>query len=281
MSWQRLKNQAGRLPKRNKKMIENINELAKFVKGGAEVLQKAMTSEEKVSLELIDGRFVTDSDLDSMKASVREEAKKEGQTIGYDFAMKDIKKDFGLEIEGKDRKAIIEAARDNILSAAKVEPNKKISELERSLENLRKEFGTEKETWETEKNQYQKKFKDISVMTELERNIPDLKGLKKNQFTTLVKSEYEFDFDDGVLIAKKNGTPVKNKMEQNIPVKDILTDYATQNGWFGSDGRGEGHKQSTISEFKTIYDVYAHMEKNNIDPMSPEGEQLITNFNKD
>lgn len=262
-------------------MIENINELAKFVKGGAEVLQKAITSEEKVSLELIDGRFVTDSDLDSMKASVREEAKKEGQTIGYDFAMKDIKKDFGLEIEGKDRKAIIEAARDNILSAAKVEPNKKISELERSLENLRKEFGTEKETWETEKNQYQKKFKDISVMTELERNIPDLKGLKKNQFTTLVKSEYEFDFDDGVLIAKKNGTPVKNKMEQNIPVKDILTDYATQNGWFGSDGRGEGHKQGTSSEFKTIYDVYAHMEKNNIDPMSPEGEQLITNFNKD
>ncbi|MCK5342320.1 MAG: hypothetical protein KAR20_02885, partial [Candidatus Heimdallarchaeota archaeon] len=83
--------------------IKNLDELAKFVKGGADVLQKAMDSEDEQSLEFIEGSFVSDGDLEATKLKVRNEGKTEGQTIGYDFAMKDLKKDFGIEIEGKDR----------------------------------------------------------------------------------------------------------------------------------------------------------------------------------
>jgi hypothetical protein len=264
-------------------MIENLNELAKFVKGGAEVLQKAIESEDNVSLEFIDGRFVTDSDLDTMKSAVREDAKKEGQTIGYDFAMKDIKKDFGIDIEGKDRKVIVETVKNSILSEANKKPDAKIAELTTSLENLRNQYDTDKGSWETEVNSYKGKLKDISIMSELQRNTPEVTGLKPNQFATLVKTEFEFDFDEsGSLIAKKNGQPIKDKMERNIPVKDILTDYATQNGWFSSNGRGGGNeKGSGSSEFKTINDVYKHMETNRIDPMSPEGEKLLNDFKND
>jgi hypothetical protein len=262
--------------------IKNLDELAKFVKGGAEVLQKALNSDDEMSLEFVDGRFVTDGDLDSMKETVRKEAKKEGQTIGYDFAMKDVKKDFGLEIEGKDRNAIVEAIKTNILTDANKKPDAKIQELTTSLENLRKEYSADKSTWEQTEHQYKGKLKDISVMSELQRNTPDIKGLNVGQFTTLVKSEYEFDFDENnVLYAKKNGQPVKDKMEQIIPVKNILTDYATQNGWFGSDGRGGGDNQRQQSgDFKTINDVYKHMESSGIQPNSPEGEKLLTDFNE-
>lgn len=263
-------------------MIKNISELAKFVKGGAEVLQKAIESEDEQSLEFIDGRFVTDGDLDTMKETVRKDAKKEGQTIGYDFAMKDIKKDFGLEIEGKDRETIVSTVKESILSNAKVEPNKKIQELTSSLDNLRSTFDTEKQTWEQSESKYKGQLRDISVMSELQKSTPDIKGLNIGQFTTLVKSEYEFDFDDsGVLFAKKNGQPVKDKMEQVVPVKNILTDYATQNGWFSSDGRGGGDNQGGgSSEFKSINDVYKHMEKSNIQPNSPEGEKMLNDFNE-
>ena len=81
-------------------MIANINELAKFVKGGAEVLQKAIEAKEETQLEFVDGRFVTDSELDEVKTKVRNEGKKEGQTIGYDFAMKDLKKEIAI-VTGK------------------------------------------------------------------------------------------------------------------------------------------------------------------------------------
>ena len=263
-------------------MIKNLDELAKFVKGGADVLQKAITSEDEMSLEFVDGRFVTDGDLEAMKSSVRNEGKTEGQTIGYDFAMKDLKKDFGLDIEGKDRKVIAEAIKANILADANKKPDAKIQELTTSLENLRNTYSTEKSTWEQVENQYKGKLKDISIMSELQKNIPDVQGLKKNQFATLVKTEYEFDFDDnGVLIAKKNGQPIKDTMEKVIPVKNILTDYATQNGWFATDGRGDKTKLVGSKQFETINDVYRHMEQNKIMPDSPEGEKLLNEFKND
>ncbi|GAF77002.1 unnamed protein product [marine sediment metagenome] len=263
-------------------MIKNLDELAKFVKGGADVLQKAIDSEDEQSLEFIEGSFVSDGDLEATKLKVRNEGKTEGQTIGYDFAMKDLKKDFGIEIEGKDRKIIGDAIKTNILADANKKPDAKILELETSLGNLRKELSTGKEAWETAELSYKGQLKDVSIMSELRKNTPEIKGLNMNQFTTLVKSEYGFDLEDGVLIAKKNGQPVKDKMEQIIPVKDILTDYATQNGWFDSNGRkGKDEQGGDKGDFKTINDVYKHMETNNIQPNSPEGEKMIENFNKD
>jgi hypothetical protein len=261
-------------------MIKNINELAKFVKGGADVLQKAIDSEDEQSLEFIEGSFVSETDLETMKETVRNDGKREWNAVGYDHAMKDIKKDFGIELEGKDRKAIVDAVKSNILTDAKVEPNKKISELTTSLDNLRATFDTEKNNWEQSETQYKGKLRDISVMSELQKSTPDIKGLNIGQFTTLVKSEYDFDFDEsGVLFAKKNGQPVKDKMEQIIPVKNILTDYATQNGWFSSNGRGGGDDQGGKGgEFKSINDVYKHMETSNIQPNSSEGEKLLNDF---
>lgn len=261
-------------------MIKNIDQLAKFVKGGADVLQKAISSEEEVSIELVEGGFVSDEELTGLKDSLFKKGKEEGQTVGYDFAMKDLKKDFGLEVEGKDRKVIAKAIKDKIMTDAKIEPEKKVTELNNSLESLRKQYETDKSQWENEAGKYKGKLKDISIMSELTKNTPEVKGLKPNQFATLARTEFDFDFDDnGSLIAKKGGEVIKDKMERPVPVKDILTDYATQNGWTGTPGRGGSDQAGAgSSEFKSINDVYRHMETNNIDPMSKEGEKLIENF---
>jgi hypothetical protein len=260
-------------------MIKNIDELAKFVKGGAEVLQKALNEKDEITIEFVDGRFVTDTDLDEVKKKVFADGKKEGQTIGYDFAMKDLKKDFGIDIEGKDRETIVKTINDTILSKAKIEPNKKITELETSLSNLQKQYETDLTLKTKEIETYKNNLKTVSIVSELQKNTPEIKGLNVNQFMTLARSEFEFDFDENnSLIAKKAGQPIKDKMERPIPVKDILTDFATQNGWFGSPGRGGNNQNGNQSDFKTINDVYRHMEQNKIDPLSAEGVKLIENF---
>lgn len=264
-------------------MIKNLDELAKFVKGGADVLQKAIDSKDEQSLEFIEGSFVSDGDLNTLKTGQFKAGSKEGQTIGYDFAMKDVKKDFNIEIEGKDRAKIVEAINTKILADANKKPDAKISELNTSVENLRQELSTGKKAWETAENSYKGQLKGVSITSKLQIESPDVTGVSKNQFITLAKTEYNFDFDDdNVLVGFKNGKPIKNKMEQNIPAKDILTDYATQNGWFDSDGRKGKHEQhGKTGEFKTINDVYRAMEKDNIQPDSTEGEKMIENFNKD
>ena len=262
--------------------IKNIDELAKFVKGGAEVLQNAMKSEEEISIEFIDGGFVSDEQLSSLKNDMFSNGKKEGQTIGYDFAMKDIKKDFSIEIEGKDRTKIVEAINSKILADANKKPDAKIQELNASLDNLRNQYSSDISTKDLEIQKLSQRVKTTKVNADLLGHVPEgLTGVNQNQFVTLAKSAYEFDYDDnGALVAKQNGKVKMDKMEKPIAISEILSDFATSNNWTSSGGRGGGHQGGGgSSEFKTMNEVYKHMEQNKINPMSPEGERLIQDFN--
>lgn len=261
-------------------MIKNIDALAKFVKGGAEVLQKALTEKDEIELELIPGSFVSDTELETVKATVREEGKKEGNTIGYDFAMKDIKKDLGIEIEGKDRKVIIEAARAKILADAKIEPDKKVKELSESLEKLQGTYQSDLTAKNNEIETYKQALQGFKIDSDLAGHFPQgLTGIKPAHFTTIAKTEFSFDYEGGQLVAKKNGAILKDKLEKPVPVADVLADFARANGWIGAPGRGgEGGSGGIDPAWKTVNDVYAHMEKNKIDPMSDEGQKLIADF---
>jgi hypothetical protein len=263
-------------------MIKNIDILAKFVKGGAEVLQKAINSDEEFNLELIEGSFVSEDDLNTLKETVRNEGKSEWQKIGYDFAMKDLKKDYDLEIEGKDRKKIVDAINKKILADAKREPNEKISELETSLSNLQNQYTTDLAAKDTDIQKLNNQIINGRINNDLITQMPDsLNGIKPQQFTILAKTEYEFAYDDnGQMVVKKGGSVLKDKMEKPLPVKEILTDFATQNNWINASGRGGGHETpGGSSEFKTMNDVFKHMEHNKIDPESTQGQKLIEDFN--
>lgn len=262
-------------------MIENLNELAKFVKGGAEVLQKAIESEEKMSLEFIEGSFVSDDELTTLKESVAKDAKKVYEKVGYDYAMKDIKTDLGLEIEGKDRKAILEAARKKIMDDAKIEPNKKVDELSISLKNLQTQYEKDLGLKTQENDNLRNNLKDYRINGDLNKHIPEgLNGIDVNDFMTLAKTTANFDYDDnGNLVVRKGDTILKDKMENPINPKDYLTEFANSKKWLQSDGRGASDEGGTSSTFKNINEVYKHMEENKINPMSEAGKKLIEDFN--
>lgn len=262
-------------------MIKNIDQLAKFVKGGADVLQKALESKEEISIELNEGSFVSNEELETLKTTVRAEGKKEGHSIGYDFAVKDFKAEFGLDIEGKDRKVIASEIQKKIINDAKIEPNKRIGELEGSLSKLQKQYETDIAAKDNEVKQYQSKVKDIKINSDLAMSMPEgLNIIKPDQFALLARSNYEFDYDEGgQLVAKKGGNVLKDKLEKPLPVKEILTEFATTNNWLNVSGRGGGNQGGgNSSDFKSINDVYRHMESNKIDPTSPEGQKLVDSF---
>jgi len=260
-------------------MIKNLDVLAKFVKGGAEVLQKAIESKDEVSIDAVEGEFVTDEALNTLKQTRFEDGKKEGQTIGYDFAMKDVKKDLGIELEGKDRAAIIAAAKEKIMADAKIEPDKKVKELQDSLAKLQNTYQTDLDLKNNEIGTYKATLESFKINSDLAAFIPQgLTGIKPQHFTTIARTEYAFAYENDVLVAKKNGAVIKDKMEKPISVSDVLSDFAKTNGWIGEGGRGGGTPGGG-SEFKSLNDVYAYLEKNKVDPMSDEGQKLIADFN--
>lgn len=261
-------------------MIANIEELAKFVKGGSEVLNKALTTEDEISLELVDGNFVSDQQLEELKKATFNEGKKEGNTIGYDFAMKDLKKDFNIELEGKDRAKIVQAINEKIMADAKIEPNKQVTELKTSLENLQKQYENDINSKTSELDHLSKTLTDYKINGDLVKHLPEgLNGIDRNDFLTLAKTNASFDYEDGTLVVKKGDKILRDKMEKPIAPKDYLTEFATSKNWINSDGRGGADdNKGTQSGFKTTNDVYKHMYENNINPLSAEGEKLLAEF---
>jgi len=261
-------------------MIENLNELAKFVKGGADVLQKAIESEEKTSLEFIDGSFVSDTELDTLKESRFNDGKKEGNKIGYDHGIKDFKKEFGLEVEGKDRKVIADAIRNQIITDAKIEPDKKVNELTTSLTNLQTQYETDLGLKTKENDDLSNKLRDYRINGDLTNHIPEgLNGIDVNDFMTVAKATAKFEYDDNILVVKKGDTILKDKMEKPISPKDYLTELATNKKWLQSDGRGGDDDTGSSGTFKNLNEVFKHMEDNKIDPLSANGKKLVDEFN--
>ncbi len=246
-----------------------------------ETLKEALTSDKEVEISYKSGTFLDDESLTSLKSSVKSEGYNEGKVAGVEIEAKRIKESKGIEIEGKDFDKIFDAFESSVLTNAKIEPTKKVKELSDSLEKLQNQYNTDiglKDGIITEK---ENTIKSIKSSNDLMHEIPDgLKGLSNPQFATLAKSEFSFEYNDaGIFIAKdKGGNVVKDKLEKPIPVKDVLTDFATQNSWFGANGRGGNDDTGSTSGFKTMHDVMRHMEENKISPTSPEGEKLQKQF---
>lgn len=259
-------------------MIKNLDDLARFVKGGAEVLQKAQASEEEVTIELNEGQLVTDEGIESLKVV----KKTEHVGMGKDFIIKDLKELSKMpEYEGKKPEMFLEKYKEHILSESSIEPQKALKDSQNSLQRLQ-------ETYDTDINIKDGTIKSLKGEVQGMKNneivfqsMPDVKGIKKSQAVALFNMEHSLIMEDDKVIVSKNGERQVDKYEKPIPLKDFTESFAKVNGWLGIEGKGEGDKggSGTPTEFKTSNEVMAHCEANNIDPNSAEAQVLLESIN--
>ena len=248
-----------------------------------EALTKAIASEDEVEVSFkSDVTIMDDAALTSLKDDMKKAGYNEGKTAGVEIAIKNAREKYGLEFEGKTIDNFAESLKTKALNDAKIEPNKKIQDLTDSLSNLQKQYTTDIESKESEITRLQSEMKGSKIKATIQGLMPQgIKAVKPNQFATLIGMEYEFDYDEnGNLVAKKNGTILKDKLEKPLPVADILGDFARNNGWVDKDGRGDGDAGGGTGsdKFKNMNEVMKHLEESKIDPMSAEGEKIIQEF---
>ena len=259
------------------------NELKSFLTDtlgiNTEALLKAMTSDEEVKVEFKSGTLLDDVALNGLKETVKKSGYEDGKVTGVEMEAKRIKEKFGIDVEGKNFDTILETFGKQTLTNAKIEPDKKVKELSTSLENLQKQYQNDLGLKDNEIKNLSSEIGNYKINGELSRHLPDgLTGIKPNQFATLAKTEYGFDYEDGNFVAKRGDSILKDNIEKPLPVKDVLTTFAIQNGWIASNGRGDGDNNGSQSGFKTIEDVYKHMEQNKINPLSGDADKLIADF---
>lgn len=203
-----------------------------------EVLTKALTSESEVDLEIPTGRFLTADNEATLLDNHGKKKYDEGKTVGSEVMLKDLSKEAGFETAIKDSKEFLTQFKTNILDGAKIEPNKKVEELEASLESLRG-VVTEKDTTI---NDLQSKITGISVNSKIKEAIPELKeGVNKDDVLTLFKASYSIK-EDGVY---KGDTLLKDDLQNPLTVEQSMSSFLGGRDWIKKSISGNGGKGKT------------------------------------
>lgn len=277
-------------------MIKNKEVLAERLKGikvnGEDItLEKlsAYLTDDKTEVELAAEplHILDDTKLNELKTTLKKDGYEEGKTAGSEMTVKELKKKWGIEKEGKSIDSLFGYVNEKVLSDAKIEPEKKVKELSDSLANLQQTLQQKESEWSGLIQQKDQTIKSIKSEAILLQSIPKVEGYKTNHLLAAFKSDgFGIDIDENNnVVPVLNGKPLKDQYEKPLPLDKVFSDWMTNSGFTvaqGGGGRGAGNAfPQSGSQFKTESDMFKHMEQNKIDPTSPQGKEMIDKFYAD
>ena len=219
----------------NKKLIESLAKLAKVQ--DVDAFAEALKSETDTSFDLgLDNLVVRTTEEDSqIKANLLEEAKTKNFTDAFEIQIKNMKKDLDLDFQGKKSEDFIDAFRNKVLADAKIEPDKKINDLNQSLEALRTQLSEKEKSFTELQSSIEndkRNFKAQSLIPELPENL----GLSKDEAVSLYFRSHEIK-EDGIYL---NGNKLKDNLEKPLSFEDSVKSFVETKGWNKTQHSGRG-----------------------------------------
>ena len=235
--------------------LENINEIEKGLGLEAGKLSEMISSEESHTLDLSGLVMIPKSDYDERVKNIKADA----STMAKEVTIKTIKKEFGLEFEGKTEDNLIDAFKGFVaksIDGSIKEPEKRYTDLKTDFDTLQKqkislegEFTSFKTNLEQEKS-----FNDIK--SEFTKHIPENSLVSKNTiFTEAREKGFNFVKEEGILVIKDaQGNTLKDANFAPVAVKDWVTTFVTPylpkvEGGGGGDDESKGGKVGSFEAF--------------------------------
>lgn len=225
--------------------------------------------------------------FESFKENLKKDGYKEGKIAGEEMTIKAGKEKFGLDFEGKTVDNLMAAFKNKVLEEAKIEPSKKIKELEEeksklqnNYQELETQFSTFKTSIETEKQQAKKDQAFMSFIPET--------GLKVDRDVAAVvlktKGGFDLDFsEDGKPILKKGEQVIKDEKTLNpVNPADYLTSQIEAFGLFEEKKGGRGADDEPGKGQATDYDKFVkEMEEKGVSRGSQDFQKELNSRMKE
>jgi hypothetical protein len=243
----------------NKNLINSLAKLAKVK--DVEAFTSALQSETDTDFTLDTGNLIVRTSEEELvyKTNISKEVKDKAFSDAFEIQIKNMKKATGLEFEGKKSDDFILAYKSEILKNANILPDKRIQELETTLEQVNAslsdkdiEFNNLKSGYSLEKN----RFKAESYIPEL----PQAIGLSKSEATDLffLKNEIKEDgiYKDGV-------RQINTTTAEPITLENAVSGFVSERGWNvtpSGRGGGSGGSASTAPSIST-FDQFESLAK--------------------
>jgi hypothetical protein len=208
---------------------EKIKEMADYLHVSAEELTTAISEQNEVDIAIPDLSVYTNEELSTLKKNIEDQHYKNGFNAGSEVLVKDAKKKYGVESEGRDMDLFLEGYKKKVIEETKTEPNKKIQELESSNASLKATMAR----LEDEKSDLEKTHRKWKVQSNALNSIQKEYNLSKSDMMALmVSSGYEIDEDEnGRVITKKQGNTVRDQKTQDPLSFDVVfEEFAKEKG---------------------------------------------------
>lgn len=257
---------------------ELINTLADALKVDAKMLATELEKEKDINIKLPKLNAFTDDELSTRDANIKKSSYDEGVTVGFDKSAKKLKEVSGVEIEGLDISKIANAISKKANKDAKIEPNTKIEELNKSIAKLQGTVTSLESEKETIANNFNAYKSETQILSEIPTNKAGLSN--KTVLIEMKANGYEFT-KEGVT---KDGELLKDNLQNPIKRKDVFNQFLNDKGWLEVEKKGRGGKDESGTNFtsiKTIEDYQNYCKSNNIDALSEEGKAVLIEARKE
>jgi len=255
---------------------EILDKIAGMLNLNAEEFAQGLTSETEVEITLPEGRFLSKDQETTLLDNHGKSRYDAGSEAAREMQLKDMSKLVGFEESIKDPQKFIDTFKTNVLKQAKIEPDKKVLELETSLETLRNTIR-EKESAFTN---LQKEVEGVKTRSTLLGAIPKLAdiGLKGDDVLDLFLKSHEIK--DGAVY--KDGKPIQDDMASNMKVEEVLSGFVKERGWDFQEnqpprGRG-GNPKPNSGKGSTFEDYEVEMKEKGLHPGSQEAQALLKTY---
>jgi len=244
---------------------ERISEIAKLLKIDETTFVAALASTDEIDVEIPKELTVlTQEELTKRDESVGKLKYNEGKNAAVEMLVKEQKEKEGLEFEGKDPEKLIEALKKKVLVDAKIEPNKKIEELNGVITKLQDNVKASDEEKKTLSKQIEAVKTDSKLLGLLPAN--RLSILNDEEYLNNFKSSHSIEIEDGKEVVKKGGEILRDKATQApLEPKDVINQYFTERKWVGETpedrkGRGAGGDNGKPSVFLKMSELVKDFE---------------------
>lgn len=236
---------------------ETLQRIAVLTKVKVEDLEAAIKDDKEVDVA-IDEKLTVMSETEVTTLKTNEY--NSGKSKGVEMAVKETKEKLELDFQGKTIDGLIEAHKKKVLDEAKINPEKKVTDLEQKVLTLQKTI-TEQEKTIAEK---ETEVTGVKINGELMKHIPSFgeegPALGSDDVIAMMnRNGYEFKLENGKVVPYKDGKQLQDKLSNPREAKEVVSDFLKQKKFITDDktpaGRGSGDKRpaskaGTLTELK-------------------------------
>lgn len=263
---------------------KTIDKIAGLLKLDPKKLKDDISAKDEIDIAIDDKLQI----LDEAALASRDRNKyNEGKTAGEEMAAKEVKRKYGIDVEGNDFDKIAEALITKTKKEAGSDPDERLKDYETKIEQWKQKYKEAEEKITAS----ERKYAEAALDRELLGYFPKDRDSKftDDEYLTLIKKTIQIEEKDGKRSVIKDGKKLEHdKTLEPISLKEAIEGHFNERKWIGAgagDGNGDGGRAGAGGQnsrpggsgpkFSKISDVNKHLESQGLDPKGEKGQAFI------